>query len=105
MVFDQKKFYKDFLSSKEGMATNILSDRLKKLEAIGVVESQVYPKRKTMKEYTLTRKGRDLIPILLETIVWSAKHRQGLAIPSDFLKMMNMDRAKVIANVEAGLDG
>ncbi len=103
MVFDQKKFYKDFLSSGEGMATNILSDRLKRLENIGVIESRVYEEKKTMKEYTLTKKGRDLIPVLLETIAWSAKHQDGLAVPKNFLKAMKNDRRELIARVVAKL--
>ena len=44
LVFDQKRFYKEFLQSKEKIATNILSDRLKRLEKAGLVESKVYEK-------------------------------------------------------------
>ncbi len=100
MVFDQKRFYRDFLSSKEGMATNILSDRLKRLEEIGIVKSRVFEEKKTMKEYKLTQKGMDLIPVLLETIAWSAKHQKGLNIPENFLKKMKKNREKLISKVE-----
>jgi DNA-binding HxlR family transcriptional regulator len=104
MVFDGKKFYKDFLGSKEGIATNILSDRLKKLEQNGIIESRVYEKLKTKKEYLLTRKGKDLIPILLELAAWSSKYRNDLNIETDFALQLNRNRNKIIKNLEASLE-
>ena len=103
MIFDGKRFYKDFLDSKEGMATNILSDRLKKLELHGVVESKVYEKLKTRKEYSLTQKGKDLIPVLVEMMVWSASHQDGLALPATFVANAKKDRDKVVAKIMANL--
>lgn len=99
-----KKFYKDFLSSKEGIATNILSDRLKKLEHNGLVESRVYEKLKTKKEYGLTEKGKDLIPVMIEMMIWSDKHQKGLDLPRGFVKLARKDRAGLISEIRAGLD-
>lgn len=104
MIFDKKRFYKDFQNSKEGMATNILSDRLKKLETSGVIESRVYEKLKTRKEYLLTEKGKSLIPVLVEMIVWSAKQYGSLAVPSEFLDNVSKDREGVLKTIMAGLD-
>ena len=84
LMFEDKKFYKDFLNSKEGMATNVLADRLKKLEKNGFIASKVYEKLKTKKEYSLTEKGKDLVPVLVEMIVWSAKYNDELAATSRF---------------------
>ena len=92
LVFDNKRFYSDFHGSKEGIATNILSDRLKRLEENGIVESKVFPKLKTKKEYSLTAKGQDLIPVLLEMIIWSNKHQDDLAIPQGFVEKAEKDR-------------
>jgi DNA-binding HxlR family transcriptional regulator len=103
-LLEGKKFYKDFLGSKEGIATNILSDRLKKLEAHGIIESRVHEKLKTMKQYSLTQKGRDLIPIVIELMAWSAKYQTGLAIGEDFLEKVERNKAQLIRNVEARLD-
>ncbi len=102
-LLEGKKFYKDFLGSKEGIATNILSDRLKKLEVNGIVESKVYEKLKTMKQYSLTPKGKDLIPIVVEMMAWSAKYKTGLAIRRDFLDKVENNRAQLIRNIEARL--
>ena len=96
LIFDGKRFYSDFLNSKEGIATNILSDRLKKLENNGVIESKVYQKLKTKKEYSLTQKGKDLVPVLVEIIVWSAQHGNALAVPPEFLERAKTDREKLI---------
>jgi len=101
LVFDQKKFYKEFLKSKEKIATNILSDRLKKLEAAGIIESKVYEKIKTQKEYSLTPKGKDLVPVLIEIILWSAKYDENLAVSKDFIDKVKADRNKVINTISA----
>lgn len=102
-MLEGKRFYKDFQSSKEGIATNILSDRLKKLEANGVIVSRVYPELRTKKEYVLTPKGKDLIPIIVETMVWSAKHEDGLAVSREFLKKAKADREGLVASIAASL--
>jgi len=99
-----KKFYKEFLGSKEGIATNILSDRLKKLELHGIVEKQVYEKLKTQKVYSLTPKGRDLIPVIVDITVWSAKYKEGLAVSDYFLKRASEDREGLIATINSRLD-
>lgn len=104
LVFEEKRFYKEFLKSKEGIATNVLSDRLKRLENAGIIHSKVYEQLKTQKEYALTEKGKDLIPILVEVILWSAKHEDGLAVTEEFLQKANQNRKKVIENIRARLD-
>lgn len=103
-LLEGKVFYKEFLSAKEGIATNILSDRLKKLEREGIIESHVYEKRKTMKRYSLTRKGKDVIPIVVEMMVWSSKYHSELAVTETFLKKAKENREGLIESIEARLD-
>ncbi len=102
-LVEGKSFYKDFLNSKEGIATNILSDRLKKLEHNGIIKSRVYEKLKTQKEYSLTEKGKDLIPVLVEMMLWSNKYYKGLAISQDFIEKAQRDREGLIFAIRAGL--
>jgi DNA-binding HxlR family transcriptional regulator len=66
--------YKQFLESYEGIATNILADRLRKLIAHGILttERDSSDGRKTI--YTLTAKGIDLAPVLTEMVLWAAAH-------------------------------
>ena len=96
LVFEGKRFYKEFLQSKEGVATNILSDRLKRLEQEGMIVSKVYEEQRTQKVYSLTEKGKDLIPILVEMIYWSAKYKKGLNVDDGFLHKLENNRTAVI---------
>ncbi|MEM9050960.1 MAG: helix-turn-helix domain-containing protein [Bacteroidota bacterium] len=95
MALEQKRFYKDFQASGEGIATNILSDRLKKLEENGIVKSAVYEERKTQKIYSLTEKGKALIPVLLEIMVWSFENNNELNVTPDFIDKIKKDRESV----------
>ena len=96
MALEQKRFYKDFQASGEGIATNILSDRLKKLEENGIVRSAVFEERKTQKTYSLTEKGKALIPVLLEIMVWSFENNSELNVTPEFIDKIKRDRASVI---------
>jgi Predicted transcriptional regulators len=104
LVFDKKQFYKEFLSSKEGIATNILSDRLKRLENLNIIESKVYEKQRTQKIYSLTKKGIDLTPILIELIYWSAKHQKGLNISAEFITQLEKDKTGVINTIISNIE-
>lgn len=99
-VFEGKRFYKELLNSKEGIATNVLSDRLKRLEKLEIIQSEVYEKQRTQKIYTLTEKGKDLIPVLTEIILWSAQHKTGLNVHPGFIEGLKTDREEIIAKVK-----
>lgn len=98
-----KQFYKEFLASEEKIATNILSDRLKRLEAHDIIESKVYEKQRTQKVYSLTEKGQDLIPIVIDLIVWSDKYEKGLKVTRDFVSKASADRDNLIDNIRKQL--
>src|SRR5580704_290364 len=68
--------YKEFLESYEGIATNILADRLRKLMAHGIITTgrDLLDGRKVI--YSLTAKGIDLAPVLTEMVLWAAAHEK-----------------------------
>jgi DNA-binding HxlR family transcriptional regulator len=66
--------FKEFLTSYEGIATNILSDRLKRLITHGIVTTKEDPSDGRKLIYVLTPKGLDLAPVLTEMVLWAAKH-------------------------------
>jgi len=66
--------YKEFLDSYEGIATNILADRLRKLMAHGIITTQRNPSDGRKVIYSLTPKGIDLAPVLTEMVLWAAAH-------------------------------
>tara|TARA_A100001011_G_scaffold172262_1_gene181088 strand:- start:3836 stop:4297 length:462 start_codon:yes stop_codon:yes gene_type:complete len=71
MIFLQKKTFKEFFSSHEKIASNILSSRLKSLEKIGIISKNTSLKNKKIYIYKLTVSGLKLIPLFLEIIIWS----------------------------------
>jgi DNA-binding HxlR family transcriptional regulator len=83
--------FKQFQDSGEGIASNILADRLRKLEAANVVTSEVEKTDARRVNYRLTEKGIDLAPVLLEMLLWAARHEEtGLAC--GLIGQMEMNR-------------
>ena len=72
-----KRTYGELADSPEGIPTNILADRLKRLEAAGIVRRDAYQERPTRYAYALTDKGRDLGGVLLALVRWGKKHIPG----------------------------
>lgn len=68
-----KRRYQEFMSSPEKIASNILADRLKRLEAGGLVTRRTYQGNPARYEYFLTKKGKGLEPVLEAIIVWGQK--------------------------------
>jgi DNA-binding HxlR family transcriptional regulator len=68
--------YKEFLESDERIATNILADRLRKLEAHGIISAQPDAADGRKVAYLLTSKGVDLAPVLVEMVLWAARHEE-----------------------------
>ena len=62
------------ISSAEKIASNILADRLKKLEAAGLVTRRAYQQKPARYEYFLTEKGESLRPVLVAIISWAQEH-------------------------------
>lgn len=81
MLFLKKKLFNEFLESPEGIATNILTDRLKRLEESGIISKRPYQKTPVRHQYTLTRRGEELRVLLVEMICWGNKHIEGTVVP------------------------
>ncbi|KLN61916.1 hypothetical protein WH96_04315 [Kiloniella spongiae] len=87
-----KRTYSEFLQAEEGIATNILIDRLKHLESQGILEKNRDPENRRSFVYSLTSKGYDLAPILIELIIWSGKHDDRANAKRDVLEEIQRDR-------------
>lgn len=96
IVYFGKKTYGEFLASEEGMATNILASRLAHLEEQGILVKKSCVQDKRKEEYTLTEKGLDLIPLLVEMANWSADHDPHTGAPAAWIALMRADREKMI---------
>jgi DNA-binding HxlR family transcriptional regulator len=76
-----KHRYGEFQESPEGIPTNILAERLKRLENLEIVEKRPYQERPPRFEYHLTERGEELRPVLAALRAWGLKHIEGTAIP------------------------
>ena len=72
-MFIEKTTFNDFISSAEGIASNILTNRLKSLVKDGLIDYKVNPKNKKVKWYYLTDKAVDVYPVIIEMVKWSDK--------------------------------
>jgi DNA-binding HxlR family transcriptional regulator len=74
IIFRGKRTYGEFLKSEEGFATNILASRLVHLIEAGILQREGHETDGRKDIYSLTEKGLDLIPLIFEMVVWSAKY-------------------------------
>ena len=88
-----KTTYSEFQKSPEGVPTNILAERLKRLQAAGIVEKSQYQTRPVRYAYHLTEKGRDLQPVLLAMIDWGNKHVPGTITRAEIEAMVRRVKA------------
>jgi DNA-binding HxlR family transcriptional regulator len=97
MMLRGARTYKTFLECYEGIATNILADRLRKLGAYGIITTEADPSDGRKVIYLLTQKGLDLAPVLTEMVLWAAAHEETGNQP--LVRQMKSDKAKFIAEV------
>jgi DNA-binding HxlR family transcriptional regulator len=88
--------FKDFQSSGEGIATNILADRLDKLEASRIITAELDETDGRKVNYRLTEKGIDLAPVLLDLLIWGARHEKTGA-PCALIVEMAKNRDELLA--------
>ena len=99
LMFKGKINYGDFLESEEKIATNILADRLQLLESADIITKARDSHIKTKYIYQLTEKGIDLLPVLIEIILWSAKHDSKTAASKDFVARARKDKTLLMKEI------
>lgn len=100
LMFRGFRTYKELVDSEEGIATNILADRLRRLEQCGIIciEEDTTDRRKLV--YKLTAKGMDLAPVLVELILWGARY-EDTAAPPALLRKMRTNRTEFLSELRA----
>lgn len=91
------KSFKEFLGSHEKIATNILADRLRKLEAYGIIASTQDRSDGRRQIYVLTAKGVDLAPVLAEMVLWAARHEE--TGNQELVRQLKGNKEQVIAHI------
>jgi DNA-binding HxlR family transcriptional regulator len=103
MLFGRHEF-RQILQSEEGIASNILSDRLKKLIAAELVAATSHPTNKTKKLNYLTPKGKSLIPIVIEMILWGDDHGLHSQAPKESIRFIREHREAFVQKIMQDLD-
>lgn len=93
----------EFLRGGEGISTNILSDRLRRLTTVGLVVQSDHPSDGKKFVYQLTEKGFDLAAVLIELTLWGAKHFPDHVAPPDILALMRADPERLISELRKRL--
>lgn len=90
--------FRQFQDSGEGIATNILADRLDRLRIAGIVETEPDETDGRRVIYRLTEKGIDLAPLMLDLLLWASKWEE-TAAPCEVMRSMESNREAVIQEV------
>ena len=102
LMFKGGTTYTDFLHAEEGIATNVLADRLVRLEQDGIVAKG--PRAGVGgSHYKLTPKGVDLLPTMLEIIGWSARYDPRTAAERGFVRRLHTDKIALAAELRSKL--
>lgn len=105
-MFKDARHFQDFLNAGEGIATNVLTNRLKKLETEGLIRKLPDPEHGVRKIYQLTDKGLGLVPSMLEIIDWAEIWDDQTEVPDSFADELRRDRKafanKIIEELKAG---
>lgn len=100
LMFKGLHTFNEFAASDERIATNILADRLAKLEAAGILAKRPDPADARRIHYRLTERGIDLAPALVEIVLWATRHENTDAPPS-MVRAMRSHREQFLADIRA----
>lgn len=98
LMFKGRRTFREFLAGGEGIASNVLSDRLARLEAAGILAKRRDPEDARRLLYRLTEKGIDLAPVLVEMVLWAAHHEDTDAPPAT-VREMRLNRDRCLAGI------
>ena len=93
-LFFEKHTFSEFQNSPEKIPSNILAERLKRLEAAEIIEKTAYQQRPIRYSYHLTKKGRDLSVVMKALVDWGNKYIPGTYSFDDVLEMINISKQK-----------
>ena len=102
IMFYGRTRFSDFMPM-ERIATNILADRLGKLEAMGIIAKQRDHKLMNQFIYSVTPKGQSLLPLLIEMTLWGLEHDPESLASDEFIERARNEKAKVIREISRAI--
>ena len=103
LMFKGKRHYNEFLEAGEKVSTSVLGDRLKMLEEMGIISKGQDTVKKSRIRYSLTQKGIDLLPIMIEMIIWGGEKDPLTESPKEFMEQAINHRADLINEIREQL--
>ena len=103
LMFKGKRHYNEFLEAGEKVSTSVLGDRLKKLETYGIISRGRDTVKKSRIRYSLTKKGIDLLPILIEMIIWGGEKDLLTETPQEFIDQATQNKEVFIRQIRENL--
>ena len=103
MMFRGFTRFQDFLDAGEGISTNVLSDRLRQLEAGQIISRRKDPSSGRQVLYEMTDKGKDLLPVMLAVIGWAEKYDLETNVSSEFAERIRTDFLEVRDEMAAAM--
>jgi DNA-binding HxlR family transcriptional regulator len=103
LAFKNRRYFQDFLGASERISSNILADRLRRLERWKLIERHADPADGRRIRYFLTDDGLDLIPILIEITIWGSKRHPDPSVPVERAEQMSSDRDAVVRSYQERL--
>lgn len=103
LMFKGKRHYNEFLEAGENVSTSVLGDRLRKLEAHGIISKGTDSVKKSRIRYSLTKKGIDLLPILIEMIIWGGEKDRLTESPEEFMDQAAQNKEALINRIREKL--
>lgn len=104
IILFAKKYYHEFETSPESISTNILADRLKKLEAAQLILRAQDPENKKRVIYSPTPAALDLIPLLVEILIWGSKYDEKSKVSEERVKKIKKNKQAFIKKVRSSFN-
>ena len=99
LMFTNRREFSHFAQSGEGISTNILSDRLDRLQRHGVISKNPHPSHGKKFIYELTDAGLELAPVLIELALWSYRNIDGAFVPQPVLDKFKQGRDQLLDSI------
>ena len=104
LMFKEKRHYNEFLESTEKVSTSVLGNRLKMLEELGVITKGEDEVKKSRIKYSLTKKGIDMLPVLIDMIIWGGFYDDNTEAEKGFLAQATNSRDDLISQIREKLE-
>ena len=95
IIIGKSKSFGEFRSSPEKIASNILSNRLEKMVAYGILNKKVNKKNKLKFDYTLSKMGKELEPVIMAISKWGHQSIKGTQSADAQIKLVKMGKEKI----------